>query len=84
MPEIEPEKIDMENLETPTLAEVNQLEVRLDELEKSFTELNTNDCQLRKNLNECKEKKGILYGVEDFFKVVSTKVLIEDIRGSEL
>ncbi|PAV58644.1 hypothetical protein WR25_10033 isoform C [Diploscapter pachys] len=77
VPEIEPEKIDMENLETPTLAEVNQLEVRLDELEKNFSELNTNDCQLRKNLNECKEKKGILYGVEDFFKVVGTKVRIE-------
>ncbi|CAI4227721.1 unnamed protein product [Auanema sp. JU1783] len=57
------------NPDIPTLVEVNHIETKLDELEKTFTLLNRNESQLRKNMNEMKEFKFVLERVEQFFEI---------------
>ncbi|EGT37910.1 CBN-VHA-7 protein [Caenorhabditis brenneri] len=68
-PDIEPKSIDFTDLSAPTQAEMIQLDHKLDQLEKEFLDLNSNDYALRKNLNSSREFHHVMKLVDEFFQV---------------
>ncbi|CAB3409517.1 unnamed protein product [Caenorhabditis bovis] len=68
-PELDPQSIDFSDLSAPSMSEIMQLELRLDQLEKEFVSLNENDIQLRRNLNSSKEYYDCMAAVDEFFQV---------------
>ncbi|CAD6191345.1 unnamed protein product [Caenorhabditis auriculariae] len=83
VPEIIPQPIDFGCLDAPTMAEIMQLEIRLDQLEREFLELNSNDCQLRKNLNQSLEFQQVLERVEQFFQVHMEDEAMQKIEATD-
>ncbi|KAK6752841.1 hypothetical protein RB195_003939 [Necator americanus] len=84
VPGIQLQPIDATTIETPSQFEINTLEGTLDELERDFVELNTNDSHLRKNLNEMREFQYVLQRVEQFFEVHMENEAMNNIQAPEI